>query len=261
MSRNWRRINQQRVAFFNKYERDFRVALKKQIGPLLDEIKKISNPEQLEIRAEGFIDETPIEKTFVDLYKRVGVFFAAESREGLKSTGGFETKDEELEVLKGEWYRFMESYALNEAGGRITAMTEESKRLALKYIRESITEANAEGWGVEKTMREMRKNLATNWGEMSRWRSRRIAQTEIIGASNRGAYKGAESSGIEMVKNWLIGGGNTRDTHLEANVVNQKIPMNQPFICAGIECDCPGDVTLPPEEVINCHCAVSFDPV
>jgi len=257
ITRAAKKIIRRRALFFNTYVRLFKGALKQQIKPVLDRISE-TDFMLFEEEAEKLIKEDPIEKVLKRCWIQVGVYFAKYQVNELKSMGVvMETKSEEEDM----WVRQMTQWAEAEAGVNIVSITGESKRQALKFIRQTMTEASMEGWGIEKIQREMRRNLVNKWGEMSIYRSRMIAQTEIIGASNRASFMGAQSAGIELVKSWLIGSGNPRDTHIEAANFNVRVPMSKPFIVGGYECEHPGDASLPAEEVINCHCCVDYAPI
>ena len=244
--------------FFRTYVRLFKGALKQQLQPVLGALSNVDDFGIFENDIEGLIREEPIEKVLKRCWIQVGVYFAQYQVNELKGCGVvFETKGEEEDL----WIRQMTQWAEAEAGINIVSITGESKRQALRFIRQTMVEANLEGWGIEKIQREMRRNLVNKWGEMSIYRSRMIAQTEIIGASNRASFMGAQSARIELKKSWLLGSGNPRDTHIEAANFNVGIPMDKPFIVAGYECEHPGSANLPAEEVINCHCCVDYAPI
>jgi hypothetical protein len=97
-----------------------------------------------------------------------------------------------------------------------------------------------------------------------RWpnRARTIAQTETIRAFNAGAYaSGLQAEQFEktsMVKEWLATKDTqTRPSHRRAD--GQKQPLNQPFDVGGFPLQFPGDPMGPPEEVINCRCALVIE--
>ena len=258
ITRAAKKIIRRRALFFRTYVRLFKGALKQQIQPVLNRLNDVDDFVMFENEIEGLIREEPIEKVLKRCWIQVGTYFAQFQVNELKSMGVvMETKSEEEDL----WVRRMTQWAEAEAGINIVSITGESKRQALKFIRQTMTEASMEGWGIEKIQREMRRNLVNKWGEMSIYRSRMIAQTEIIGASNRASFMGAQSAGIELVKSWLIGSGNPRDTHIEAANFNVHVPMSKPFIVGGYECEHPGDASLPAEEVINCHCCVDYAPI
>ena len=258
ITRAAQKIVRRRALFFRRYARLFKGALKQQIKPVLDKISVTEDFRMFENEAGKLIKEAPIEKVLKQCWIQVGTYFVQYQVNELKGMNVvLDTKSEEEDM----WVRQMRQWAEAEAGTNIVSITGESKRQALKFIRQTMTEGSMEGWGIEKIQREMRRNLVNKWGEMSIYRSRMIAQTEIIGASNKASYMGAQSAGIELVKSWLLGSVDPRATHEQAASFNVRVPMNKPFIVAGIDCEHPGDASLPAEEVINCHCCVDYAPI
>lgn len=63
---------------------------------------------------------------------------------------------------------------------------------------------------------------------------------------------------VPMQKTWTaIEDAVTRPDHSDAD--GQTVPVDQPFIVGGYECQYPGDDDLPDEEVINCRCWVEIE--
>lgn len=225
--------------------------------PVLDRISEVEDFTIFDGEIDGLIKSDPVENVLKKCWIQVGTYFAQYQTEELKANiPGLELKTEE-----DLWVQQMSRWAEAEAGIKIVSITGESKRQALKFIRQTMVESVEAGWGIEKTQRMMRRNLVNKWGEMEIYRSRMIAQTEIIGASNKASMMGARMAGIELTKSWLIGSQNPRPTHMDAASFNVNVPKDKPFNVGGFECDHPGDMSLPAEEVINCHCCVVFDPV
>ena len=76
-------------------------------------------------------------------------------------------------------------------------------------------------------------------------------------ASNKGAMSGVSEFDIQLKKVWLSTvDGRERDWHIGIDPVD----MNEKFIVNGVEMDHPGDPKGGPENVINCRCAVAFEP-
>ncbi len=84
-------------------------------------------------------------------------------------------------------------------------------------------------------------------------RSERIARTEMVGSSNRGALEAYRQSGVVDSKRWLASlDERTRPAHAEAH--RQTVALDAPFMVGGEEIDGPGDGS--PENSINCRCTV-----
>lgn len=130
-------------------------------------------------------------------------------------------------------------------------------------MRVAIVAGRAEQEGIP----ELSARIETLLGDEQRWQGRAtmIARTETIGAANAGARGAAAASAQVMgyaegdvVKEWVsTADSRTRETHLEAEG-QQVVGMDTPFTVGGAELDVPGDPFGPPEETVNCRCAVVF---
>lgn len=87
-----------------------------------------------------------------------------------------------------------------------------------------------------------------------RFRAARIARTESGIAGNAGIMDGLVQAGVEA-KRWISSRDEkVRHTHEVAD--GQEVGINEPFDVGGYLLDHPGDPDGPPEEIINCRCAV-----
>jgi hypothetical protein len=90
-------------------------------------------------------------------------------------------------------------------------------------------------------------------------RSRTIARTEVVSASNYGSMAGAKQTSSKLNKIWIpTFDDSTRESHLVmAN--HPPIGLDQLFNVNGFWGEAPGDFNLPASEVINCRCAIGYD--
>lgn len=90
-------------------------------------------------------------------------------------------------------------------------------------------------------------------------RSRTIARTEVVSASNYGSIAGAKQTSPKLFKVWIpTFDDSTRETHL--NMANHPpIGLDEQFNVGGYYAQQPGDFSLPASEVINCRCAIGYD--
>lgn len=96
-------------------------------------------------------------------------------------------------------------------------------------------------------------------------RARMIAQTEVLSSLNQATSETyRQNSDLIDGKYWLHSGGGSgfkpRETHIQAGEdysEENAISVDEPFVVGGYDCDCPGDDSLPAEEVVNCHCCMS----
>jgi hypothetical protein len=103
---------------------------------------------------------------------------------------------------------------------------------------------------VGKLIRERAPTIAAS-------RAQTIARTETHAAANFAVQQSAESTGIEMMREWVSAENErTREAHLEAN--GQIVGMQEDFVVDGENLAYPGDPSGSPENVINCRCSVVF---
>lgn len=112
-----------------------------------------------------------------------------------------------------------------------------------------------EGESIDKLAARVRQELAS-----TTVRAQRIARTEVIGASNAGAYMQVTAMGEDApeTKVWLATGDRrTRPTHRAAN--GQKRPLTDDFDVGAASMKFPGDPRGPADEVVNCRCTVTWE--
>ena len=70
------------------------------------------------------------------------------------------------------------------------------------------------------------------------------------------------TGGAEIIKSWInVGDDKVRETHVQAQFDNIKIPANEAFSVGNYRLMIPGDASLgaPLEEIINCRCSAIYD--
>jgi len=120
----------------------------------------------------------------------------------------------------------------------------ETTKLLKKEFREAIAEGD--------TMRNIEKRVAKVFNFNDKVRTKRIAQTEILGAYNSGTYEAMNNSGVVDTKRWIATrDGKTRESHkaIDGEVVGLKERFSN-----GLRF--PGDWTGALAEFINCRCAM-----
>jgi HK97 family phage portal protein len=135
----------------------------------------------------------------------------------------------------------------------IDALFNRSKKIN-KVTFESIRGLLQQGYEQSWSYAEMAKQIQSMYSDFSRGRANTIARTEMAGAVNSGALEGYKQAGIEK-KEWLATmDGSTRDSHaqLDGEVVN----VTESFTQGNFPMNHPGDPSAPPEETINCRCAL-----
>lgn len=125
-------------------------------------------------------------------------------------------------------------------------------------IRQTIARAYESDEGF--SIKDIAKQIADCY-EFSDTRATCIAQTETLSSLNQATIEGyKQNSDLIDGKAWLPTYFHTRPSHQQAGEdysENSAIPVNDNFVVGGCECECPGDGSLPPEEVVNCACCMS----
>lgn len=207
-----------------------------------------------------------VTKLLNEIYVDTGVEFAKQSYRQLKSdlnelnlkqsdiynleTKGLQLKDDQM--LINVWSANLLEFVRTRCGDKIQSITQLLYESIQKITKKVISEAALNGWGADKVAREIRKN----YNDMAKWEALRIARTEVVGASNEGACKGADSLGIELNKIWLSAlKETTRAWHADLN--ETEVGQNEPFDVDGDLMMYPGDPSGRADNVINCLCAVT----
>ena len=145
------------------------------------------------------------------------------------------------------------SIAERQVGRRIVGIANTS--------RERVANAILRGLEADEAPDEIARRIR-GISEFSRARARTIARTEshqtIMSAQFASMEETADELELKMFKVWVSSNdARTRDSHIEAN--GQKVAMNEKFEVGDAFLDHPGDPEGPPEEVINCRCAIVWE--
>ena len=125
-----------------------------------------------------------------------------------------------------------------------------------KVITQLIADEDFMSLGLEQRTRVLTNHLKFK----ARWMAKRIVQTETTGAANFGISDAANElfGNDNLVKEWIAGGRNIRDTHSSASRRYQTKPIasNKAYQVGGSLLMFPGDTSLGAQasEVVNCKC-------
>ena len=252
---NWKMIDNMRKRYIRQGERTFArmyATIRKQLDA---ELEKAETAGEIERIANDFIvDQEVFEKAITDTKLRVGVAFAKITHQRFKSAN-MPMQTKEVGIDEGFWLELMQQYINRKIASKITQVIQTEYKDIQANTLKAITLGSENGWGAERIAREIVKEQ----GKMDFWKAKRIARTEIVGASNEGAIVGASQAGIELEKVWLSSpSGDPRDAHLAIN--GDKVGMDEMFYVNGEPMEYPHDPNAPASEVINCRCAVGFEP-
>lgn len=149
---------------------------------------------------------------------------------------------------------FMRDWIREHVGERIKDISETTKKRVIEAMRNAQEEAYDEG----TPLRDYAEAVKAAYDGFGEDRAITIARTETGTAANQSLVQAAKSSGIDnLMKEWISGDdGRTRPDHVEAN--GQAVALDDDFDVGGVKMSQPLDPDGPPEEVINCRCAVVF---
>jgi len=243
--REWKAYERYRAGLYLSTYRQVQTRFRAEATALAAELQAGGTPAQGMERALAALTDQQDEWwiLYARIYQAVGRTFAELEYGRLMKA--------ESEVVD-EWADQMDTYLHTVAGQRIVGI----QSTTLQQVRRVLAEGVQEGEGIPALARRVRDT----YEGISRVRSMRIARTEVVGASNRGAMVGARSTGLPLEKDWLATpGARTRETHVAAGAAD-PIPMDGLFLVGGCQLEHPGDTShgASAAEIINCRCAVTF---
>ena len=242
----WRKVNNRQKAYANKWSRIWNAYY-------IEQGKKLINFET------AFSYES-VEALFVRMYQDIGVAFAAfEFRNVKESHNDIQTKNRTIEPRNyTSWQQHMANYARMNAAKSISSITLTGLEKGKQIIQELTAQGLEMGLDSNELSRYIDDNLPLEWRLPAKFNALRIARTETISAANEGAYRGALDTGLDLVKIWLTTmDGRERESHAATN--GQRREMNEAFTLGdGVNISKPGAKGAPPEDVINCRCAVAY---
>jgi uncharacterized protein with gpF-like domain len=246
----YKEIDKEKRKYERKYERECRRMLMAQIQPVLDYLESTGDMQNPDMAA----NKLNFERTsafYTALYSEVGQHFSAMTYNDI-----IKRKDVS-ETVQDSWLNQILNYMRFTAGYRITSINKTSRKRAVELIRRALVQAEEAGLGLVETRNSIVKYVGDTWRNDARYRAERIARTEVLTASNRASYIGAQATGLELKKKWIAGAdARVRQTHAEAN--GQIVEMDEAFTVGGSSMMVPGDAQAPADETINCRCVVRY---
>lgn len=142
---------------------------------------------------------------------------------------------------------YLDKYGLEKATEVIENAAERTRQTLIAGIE------NGEGIPQLKKRIQAAYEPYTNQG----YKATRIARTEVIGTSNRGALEAYRQAGVGVKKAWL-NEPDARDNHRDAGIrysEGNAIALNEDFHVGAGQGEAPGNIGLA-EEDINCRCSI-----
>ena len=256
----WRAIDRQRKRFIRKYNRVMRLAYIEYGKPVAKHLKEFG-PVGIETTIET-LQTMPLQKAIQGMYVEVGVHFAVMSLANFKSSDSI-TQNKGL--MRDKWTERMVEYFKSDAKEIIRSIYTTASNDLLRAVANIMAEMTEMGLGVIWTNPSATSMIEAlfrdEWGKAAKWMAKRVAQTEMIRASNFATKMGVDDLGIDYHQAWLVASdGRERDSHRQAAEDNKNVPKGELFVVSGYFAEYPGDPNLPPEESINCRCSVTMFP-
>ena len=151
----------------------------------------------------------------------------------------------DFDIVPESTLRELEDWAGRAAGGVLDRMADD--------IAPILRGAHEEGMSIPDIRDTLNNDVFDN--RLQDWEAERIARTETISTSNEGNHTALQEADSVVGEEWLsTDDDRTRETHIEAG--GQIVAVDNTFVVGGYEAEHPGDLSLPPEERINCRCTI-----
>lgn len=183
----------------------------------------------------------------------------------------FRIKDPEIllkSITADLWRSLVNNLLATIGGSRITEINTFTKEYVLQRLRPILREGVDRGLGIREIGKLIVNDIAEYSGKFAKYRSERIARTEIIGASNWASHTSVETSGVKdrVLKKWFVNvDGRERETHLQM-AGKPAIPIDDFFevrnLSGGVDrMKYPGDPSGSKGNSINCRCTIIYQRV
>lgn len=154
------------------------------------------------------------------------------------------------------WERMFRAYMADRSKKLAGAMLDTEAQLINDLLDQIVAEGTASGASIQRLTGAMKDQFIDNLITIQNYEAERIARTEVIGASNKGSFDGAMSTGLPMKKGWSTSGlSGIRPSHLLYESWGW-MSMEKEF-APGLKH--PGDPNGEAGEIINCRCTIIYD--
>jgi len=236
----------------SKYEIVFGLVFARQLRKFSKAINDFPTGAIYEI--DIYFDEKPLAKAYETMVK--------------ETANKFQIKDPSIltkSITADVWRSLVNSYLSGIGGERITEINKFTKEYVLKRLRPILAEGVNQGLGIAQIGRSIVSDISEYSGKFAKYRSERIARTEIVGTSNWASVTSVESSGVKdrLLKKWLVTeDGRERETHQEM-MDHPLIAIDDFFevrnVKGGVDrMKYPGDPNGSGGNVINCRCSIGY---
>jgi hypothetical protein len=232
----------------SKYEITFGLVFAKQLKAFSKAIERFPTAAVYEI--DLYFDEKPVKKAYEMMVRQ--------------TANEFQIKDPSIltkSISADIWRTLVNAYISTIGGNRITEINTFTKEYVLQRLKPILTQGIDKGLGIGEIGKLIVRDIAEYSGKFAKYRSERIARTEIIGTSNWASLTSVESSNVKdrVLKKWHVTlDGRERSSHAEM-ASKPAIPIDDFFDVGGEKLKYPGDPRGSAGNVIQCRCAVVYE--
>lgn len=210
---------------------------------------------------DAAIDSEPIAEVYLDAWKSAALTITGKVYNAIDAS-----RKEFTDEQYTSWEDNVDEYLARKGGEQIVLIDNYTK----EWVRATVTAATQQAAELGLGTDDIALLMRDRWGELSRNRALRIAQTEMNAAANYGAMEAATAAGMTK-KFWITAGDQRVRPDLskkpgkkprlgEANhrkLDGEERLLNEPFSNGLMQ---PSQAGGPPGEVINCRCQMGFLP-
>jgi hypothetical protein len=227
---------------------DIEQAITKQIDAAAQAVRNDSN-------IDAAIDSEPIAEVYQEAWKNAALSITGKVYNAIDAS-----RKEFTDEQYTSWEDNVDDYLARKGGEQIVLIDNYTKDWVRATVTAATQTAAEAGLGTDDIALLMRDR----WGELSRNRALRIAQTEMNSAANYAATEAATASGMTR-KFWITAGDarvrpgkNPRPGDANHQRLNgEERPIGEAFSNGLMR---PSEAGKPAGEVINCRCQMGFLP-
>jgi len=236
----------------DRFVDEIEAAITKQIDAAARAVRSDSN-------IDAAIDSEPIREVYEKAWKRAALTITGKVYNAIDAS----RKDFTPEQYTS-WEDNLDQYLASKGGEQIVLIDNYTK----EWVRATVTSATQQAVELGLGTDDIAKLMRDKWGELSKNRALRIAQTEMNAAANYGAMEAATAAGMTR-KFWITAGDarvrpgkkprkKPRPGDPNHKLLNgETVEIGERFSNGLMQ---PSEAGGPAGEVINCRCQMGFLP-
>ena len=253
VQRDKRREALEQVALQKRLESGFVLSMARQLSRSMRQAVKQYESDGSALSVESVIlsNNPMLEATLKNEWTKIMRVFGGRILGNLKASPSFERKDDgDVDYFELATINYLRKYGATKV--------KNISQTTVRQIRSMVEDGEREGLPVT----EIAKAITGKISSIARIRAEVIARTEVHQAANVGAFVAAESTGLNLMKEWVSAADErTREGHADAD--GQMVALHDKFQVADAdgnmeELEFPGDPAGSASNVIMCRCAVSY---